>query len=74
MKTYRVNTYNDKTTYDVTIDDEGVVDVDGLLPNSAEALKESVARYVEQRGLMPVVALGLAIGSYSHLTEVEDDG
>lgn len=72
MKTYKVTTYNDKSSYTVSLDDDGVVDVDGLLPASAENLKFSVARRIERSGLSPLAALGQATGGYSHITEVQE--
>lgn len=72
MKTFRVVTYNQDATYTVSLDDNGVVDVDGLPADSAENLKASVARYIEKRGIMPILALDLAVGSYSHLEDVDD--
>lgn len=71
MKTYRVTTYGD-SVYTVSLDDNGVVDVDGLLPATAEGLKASVSRHMERRGLPAVTALGLAVGSYSDVEEVND--
>lgn len=70
MKTYRVTTYGG-SVYTVSLNDDGVVDVDGLMPPSAESLKEAVNRHMEKRGLPAVTALGLAAGSYSHVEEVE---
>lgn len=72
MKTYRVTTYGEKT-YTVSLDDDGVVDVDGLLPDTTERLKAAVKRHMERRNLSPVTSLGLVIGAYSELTEVDDD-
>lgn len=72
IKTYEVSTYGGRP-YTVSLDDDGIVDVDGLLPASANNLKEAVNRHMERRGLPPIAALGLAIGSYSHLTEVDDE-
>ena len=72
MRTYKVITYGDNV-YTVSLDDNGVVDVDGLLPGTAENLKASVSRNMERRGLSPIVALGLAVGSYSTVTEVDAD-
>lgn len=72
MKTFRVVTYNQDATYTVSLNESGVVDVDGLPADSAENLKASVARYIKKRGLMPVMALDLAVGSYSHLEDVDD--
>jgi hypothetical protein len=72
MKNYKVTTYGDELSdYTVSLDDNGVVDVDGLLPETAENLKMSVTRHMNKRGLPAVTALGQAIGPYSHLTEVD---
>jgi hypothetical protein len=73
VKTYRVTTYKDKATYTVSLDDSGVVDVDGLFPETAEALKTTVSGNIERRSLSPITALQVAIGSYSFLEEVSDD-
>lgn len=71
-KTYQVTTYDGKTTYQVTIDEDGVVDTDGLLPRGAENLRFQVERHISVHDLTAVQALQRAIGAYSHLTEVED--
>lgn len=71
MKTYRVETYGE-SHYTVSLDDDGVVDVDGLLPESAENLKASVARHMERRNLKAITALGLAVGPYSQVTESDE--
>lgn len=73
MRTYKVTTYDDKTTYRVSIDDDGVVDVDGLLPKGAETLKFAVERHIKVHKLSPVVALQKAVGAYSYLTEDNDE-
>ena len=72
MKTYRVDTYGDGS-YTVSLDDDGVVDIDGLLPASAEGLKASIVRHMERRRLPAVTALGLAVGPYSYVTELDDE-
>lgn len=72
MKTYKVTTYGE-ATYTVSLDDDGVVDVDGLLPETADNLKASVERHMERRGLSAIVALGLAVGRYSEVSEVTDE-
>lgn len=69
MKTYLVTTYNNTSEYVVSIDDDGVVDTDGLLPDGQAVLRFSVARHIN-RGLSSVQALQQAIGAYSYLTEV----
>lgn len=71
MKTYKVTTYGDGS-YTVSLDDTGVVDVDGLLSDTVEGLKASVARHMKRRRLSAVTALGLAAGPYSHVEEAED--
>ena len=70
MKTYKITTYGGGV-YTVSLDDSGVVDVNGLLPDDANNLKWSVSRNMDRRGLSPIVALGLVAGSYSTLSEVD---
>lgn len=72
MKTYKVTTYGE-ATYTVSLNDDGVVDVNGLLPETADNLKASVERHMERRGLSAIVALGLAVGRYSEVEEVTDE-
>lgn len=64
MKTYRVSPYGGGS-YTVSINDRGVVDVDGLSPETAESLKLSVKRHMDRRGLPATTALGLVVGSYA---------
>lgn len=71
MKTYKVLTYGE-ASYTVSLDDDGVVDVDGLFPDTVESLKAAVSRHITKRGLSPVTALGLAVGPYSQVTEVDE--
>lgn len=73
MTTYTVTTYQDKATYKVTLDETGVVAVDGLTADTAETLKSSVARYMHRNGLPATTALGLAIGPYSFATEADEE-
>lgn len=70
MKTYQVKGYDDRDLYTVSIDDNGVVDVDGLMPQGTELLKYDVERHIG-RGLTATVALQKAIGAYSHLEEID---
>ena len=70
MKTYKVTAYRGGA-YTVSLDDSGVVDVNGLLPDAANNLKWSVRRNMDRRGLSPIVALGLVAGSYSTVSEVD---
>jgi len=72
MKTYRV-TSNNKAGYLVTLDDHGVVDVDGLLPSSAEMLKMSVAHYMKTYNLSLLQAFGKAIGPYATAQEIDTE-
>lgn len=72
MKTYRITTYGD-ATYTVSLNDDGIVDVDGLLPETANNLKASVERHMERRGFPAITALGLAVGRYSEVEEVTDE-
>lgn len=73
MTTYTVNTYNDKATYKVVLDDNGVVEVDGLVGSSVESLKTAVKKHIVRNGLSPVNALAKSIGPYSFLSEGEGD-
>lgn len=72
MKTYQVTSYDGRTSYRVSINDDGVTKVTGLTPSGADVLTFGVAQNIG-RGLTPVVALQKAIGAYSYLTEVEND-
>lgn len=72
MKTYRITTYGE-SHYTVSLDDNGVVDVDGLLPQTAENLKASVVRHMERRNLPSITALGLSAGPYSLVEEVDPE-
>lgn len=69
--TYEVATYDGRTSYMVTIDDDGVIKVDGLTPSGAEVLEFGVLRHIG-RGLPAVQALQKAVGAYSYLTEIKD--
>ncbi len=71
MKTYEITTYDETATYTVTLNEVGVVDVEGLLPETAENLKATVARHMTRRRLRSITALGLAVGPYSHVKEVD---
>jgi len=57
-------------TYTVTLDDSGVVRVDGLFPSSAELLKHGVNRFMTRNKISSLRALSLVAGSYSWVTEV----
>jgi hypothetical protein len=72
MKRYKV-TSNSKSFYSVTLDDHGVVDVDGLLPATAETLKSAVERYMKRYNLPLLRAFGKAIGPYATAQEVDTE-
>jgi hypothetical protein len=72
VKNYKVTTYGE-ATYTVSLNDDGIVDVDGLLPETANNLKASVERHMERRNLPAITALGLAVGRYSEVEEVTDE-
>jgi hypothetical protein len=72
-KVYRVTTYQDKETFTVTVNEGGVVAVDGLSPALAASLVASVKRFIDRYGLAPVTALGKAVGPYSFVTDVDED-
>lgn len=72
MKRYRV-TSNNKSSYSVTLDASGVVDVDGLLPSSVETLKFAVDRYMKRYKLPLLRAFGKAIGPYATAQEVDTE-
>jgi hypothetical protein len=71
MKRYRVT--SNKSSYSVTLDAGGVVDVDGLLPASVETLKFSVERYMKKHKLPLLRAFGKAIGPYATAQEVDTE-
>lgn len=73
MKTYEVKTYNDKATYTVSLDEAGVKGVDGLFPETATNLMETVQRYMERRRLSSEAALVMAIGPYSYISAVDGE-
>lgn len=70
MKKYKV-TGRSGAPYTVTLDASGIIDVDGLLPATATALKDSVGRNMTTHGLSVLPALSRAIGSYSTAVEVD---
>lgn len=70
MKTYKVTSHNE-TGYTVTLDDHGVVDVDGLLPSTSEMLKLSVEHYMKTYNLPLLTAFGKAIGPYATAQEID---
>lgn len=72
MKTYKVTSHNE-TGYTVTLDDHGVVDVDGLLPPTAEMLKSAVEHYMDTYDLPLLKAFGKAIGPYATAQEVDTE-
>jgi hypothetical protein len=71
MKTYKVSTYNDAGAYTVSLNDDGIVDVDGLTPQASENLKFSVDRFMTKHNLPAITALGKAAGPYSFVTEID---
>jgi hypothetical protein len=72
MKTYKVTSNND-SSYSVTLDDHGVVDVDGLLPSTAEMLKMTVDHYIKTYNLPLLRAFGKAIGPYATAHEIDTE-
>ena len=70
-KVYQVTTYQDKETFTVTLNESGVVDVDGLSSELAASLVASVKRFVDRYGLPPITALGKAVGPYSLVTDAD---
>lgn len=59
-------------SYRVTLDETGVVDVDGLLPESVERMKRSVEQTMQRHRLPVLRAFGHVAGSYSTIVEVTD--
>lgn len=72
MKTYRI-TSNNSASYTVTLDDSGVVDVDGISPSLGEILKLSVENYMKSYDLPLLRALGKAIGPYATAVEIDTE-
>lgn len=72
MKTYKIHSHADKVTYSVSLDETGVVETDGLSDNLSDLLKHSVERHMTKRGLSAIMALGLAVGPYSTVTEADE--
>ncbi len=70
-KTYVITTYQDKETYTVTLNEKGVVDVDGLPSDLAASLAFTVKRFMGRYEMAPITALGKAVGPYSVVTEVD---
>lgn len=60
-------------TYVITLDSDGVVSVDGLLPSGEESLKLSVERGIKYHKLPLLKALGRAIGPYATATELDTE-
>lgn len=71
MRTYKITTFNGESTYDVTIDETGVVSVNGLPSTTAGDLKSSVSRHMKRHGLPPATALGVSVGSYATIVEAD---
>lgn len=71
MATYKVSTYNDKTTFTVVLDESGVIGSDDLPADMLENLKMTVERRMSRNGLPAPTALALAVGSYSYVEETD---
>lgn len=70
MKKYRIQN-NSERSYTVTLGKNGIIDVDGLPVETANALKATCDRHIKKNKLSPAHALGRAVGSYATVIEID---